>query len=49
MGEAAPCTYEVDQITLECEGENIVFTRHDDGSLTGPSGNMFGALRKSES
>lgn len=51
MGDAAPCTYEVDedQITLECEEDNIVFTRHDDGSLTGPPGNMIGVLRKSES
>ena len=51
MGDAAVCTYEVDgdQIAFDYEEDNIVFARHDDGSLKGPLGNMVGALRKSES
>jgi hypothetical protein len=50
-GEATPCTYKVDgnQLTLDCKGDQTVFTIHDDGSLTGPPGNLIGALRKTKS
>jgi len=52
MGESKACTYKVDgnQFTLNCpEVGAIVFTIHDDGSLSPPAGNFIGALRKSKS
>ena len=44
------CKYEESgkAVTLTCEGDKTVFTRHDDESLTGPPGSMIGALRKSK-
>lgn len=50
-GEVMPCTYKADgnQITLQCSADKIVFTIHDDGSLTGPPGSFMGALRKTKS
>ena len=50
-GEVAPCTYkaEKNQLTLHCSTGTIVFTIHDDGSLTGPPGSFMGALRKTKS
>lgn len=49
MGESRQCTYAVErpQLTLDCKEEDkLVFTIHDDGSLTGPPGSLIGALRK---
>lgn len=50
-GEAMPCTYKAEgnQVTLHCATDTIVFTVHDDGSLTGPPGSFMGALRKTKS
>src|SRR5437016_5705411 len=48
MGDASPCTYQADgnKLTLNCKvGGELIFTVNDDGSLTGPPGNFFGALR----
>ena len=50
-GEKAPCSsYTVDgnNVTLKCDDGDMLFTRHDDGSLTGPPGNFMGALRKTK-
>jgi hypothetical protein len=46
MGEVTECTFTVDgdKLTLECKGDKLVFTIHDDGSLTGPG--FIGMLRK---
>jgi hypothetical protein len=50
MGEVADCTDSTsgNQLTLDCKGQagKIVFTIHDDGSLTGPPGGFMPALRK---
>jgi len=50
MGETAACTYTSSgsQLTLDCKPPlgKIVFTIHDDGSLTGPPGGFLPALRK---
>jgi hypothetical protein len=48
MGETKQCTYqaEKEQLTLDCGGDKLVFTKHDDGSLTGPG--MIGMLKKSK-
>jgi hypothetical protein len=50
IGESYACTYKVkgDKLMLDCtpKGENIEFTIHDDGSLTGPG--FFGVLKKSK-
>ena len=50
MGEVAPCTYDSngDKLSLSCKGDKdkLVFTIHDDGSLTGPPGTFIPALRK---
>ena len=51
MGEAGPCaSYSVDGsvLTLLCDDGNLDFTVNNDGSLTGPPGAMFGALRRAE-
>jgi hypothetical protein len=50
MGETKPCSYTVsgNQITLECEGEKMVLTKHDDDSLTGPPEGTMPALRKTK-
>src|SRR5689334_506161 len=50
-GETMPCTYKADgnQVALQCATDTIVFTIHDDGSLTGPPGSFMGALRKTKS
>ena len=48
MGETRPCTYKVDgnKLTLDCkEPEALVFTIHDDGSLT-PEGGLIGTMKK---
>lgn len=50
MGDVADCTYSSSgsQLTLNCKGQagTIVFTVHDDGSLTGPPGSFMPMLRK---
>jgi hypothetical protein len=50
-GETADCSYKKDgtQLTLDCAGAagKMVFTIHDDGSLTGPP--VIPALRKRKS
>jgi hypothetical protein len=50
MGETAACTYTTSgsQLTLDCKppAGKIVFSIHDDGSLTGPPGGFMPALRK---
>jgi hypothetical protein len=50
-GDSANCTYNVGgaKIELTCQGEKTEFTIHDDGSLTGPPGNLMGVLRKTKS
>ena len=51
IGIQAPCpSYTVvgENVTLKCSDGPLVFTRQDDGSLTAPSGNFIGVLRKSE-
>jgi hypothetical protein len=50
MGEMADCTDSTsgNQLTLDCKppAGKIVFTIHDDGSLTGPPGGFMPMLRK---
>jgi len=48
MGETRECTYgaEKEKLTLDCGGDKLVFTKHDDGSLTGPG--MIGILKRSK-
>jgi hypothetical protein len=50
MGEVADCTSSTsgNQFTLDCKppAGKIVFTIHDDGSLTGPPGGFMPMLRK---
>lgn len=50
MGEVADCTHSTsdDHLTLECKPPTgrIVFTIHQDGSLTGPPGGFMPMLRK---
>lgn len=50
MGDVADCTDSASgkQLTLDCKGPagKIVFTIHDDGSLTGPPGSFMPMLRK---
>ncbi len=48
-GDTGKCTYTVDgdKLSLDCPGQaKVVFTIHDDGSLTGPPGNAIPDLRK---
>ena len=49
-GEDLVCTYQVNggKLLLDCspKGENVDFTIHDDGSLTGPS--FIGVLKKTK-
>ena len=47
LGDNDACTYKVDgkKLTLDCKHDKVVFTIHDDGSLTAP---FFGTLRKSK-
>jgi len=50
MGETHTCTYKVDgdKLTLDCkEPEALVFTIHDDGSLT-PVGTFIGMMKKTK-
>lgn len=51
MGDPASCIYKVDgkKLLLNCKNEQLTFTIHDDGSLTGPPGTVMPALRKSKS
>jgi hypothetical protein len=52
MGESAACNYKVrgKEIALTCpDQDEMVFNIQGDGSLTGPPGNLIGALRKRES
>ena len=50
MGDVEDCTYSTSSkhLNLKCGGNagNIVFTIHDDGSLTGPPGSFMPGLRK---
>jgi hypothetical protein len=50
MGDVEDCTYNISRphLNLSCNGSagNIVFTIHDDGSLTGPPGSFMPGLRK---
>ena len=50
-GDSAECTYDVaaSKVMLTCQSEKTEFTIHDDGSLTGPPGNLMGVLRKTKS
>ncbi len=50
MGETEACTYQVskDKLLLDCGGDKIAFTIHDDGSLSGPPGNFIGVFRKTK-
>lgn len=49
-GDVAECTYtsDHDRLTLKCKGDAapMVFTIHDDGSLSGPPGSFIPPLRK---
>lgn len=50
MGESFTCTYKVEgnKLTLDCkQDEPVVFTIHDDGSLT-PQGGFIGTMKKSK-
>lgn len=53
MGEVAQCAYTANgnKLALDCQGDagKVVFTIHDDGSLTGPPGGFMPALRKTKS
>jgi hypothetical protein len=53
MGQVADCTDDTsgNKLTLDCKGDagKIVFTIHDDGSLTGPPGSFMPMLRKQKS
>ena len=48
LGETKSCFYQEakDQISVVCEGDTTVFTRHGDGSLTGPG--AVGVLQKTK-
>jgi hypothetical protein len=50
LGVVSDCTDSTsgDKLTLNCKGDagTIVFTIHDDGSLTGPPGGFMPMLRK---
>ena len=48
-GQPGDCTYaeQGKQVTVTCEGQPIVFTQNDDGSLSAPAGGMLtGTLTK---
>lgn len=49
-GETKPCTYTSDQQTLKvtCDQNEVDFTVHDDGSLTGPPDSFVGDLKKTK-
>ncbi|HYK53159.1 MAG TPA: hypothetical protein VEV38_06485 [Candidatus Eremiobacteraceae bacterium] len=49
-GETKPCTYTSDQQTLKvtCDDNEVDFTVHDDGSLTGPPDSFVGDLKKTK-
>lgn len=49
-GETKPCTYTSDQQTLKvtCDDNEVDFTIHDDGSLTGPPDSFVGDLKKTK-
>jgi hypothetical protein len=51
-GDVQDCAYTSDRerLTLTCQGETfpVVFTIHDDGSLTGPRGSFMPPLRKEQ-
>lgn len=48
LGETKSCFYKQakDQVSVVCEGDTTMFTRHEDGSLTGPGG--VGVLQKTK-
>lgn len=50
MGDVEDCTYSTSRphLNLDCKGNagHVVFTIHDDGSLTGPPGSYMPTLRK---
>lgn len=48
-GDTRQCTYTSDQSTLKltCGDDEVDFTIHDDGSLTGPPDSLVGELKKS--
>ena len=48
LGETKSCFYQQakDQISVVCEGDTTMFTRHEDGSLTGPG--AVGVLQKTK-
>lgn len=52
MGQEASCTYKSSgsQLTLNCPGTmgTMLWTIHDDGSLTGPPGTFVPPLRKTK-
>lgn len=49
MGESKACTYQVvgNKLTLDCQGDKLEFTIHEDGSLTGRG--FIGIMKKSKS
>lgn len=49
-GDTKPCTYTSDQQTLKvtCDDNEVDFTVHDDGSLTGPPDSFVGDLKKTK-
>ncbi|HET9342315.1 MAG TPA: hypothetical protein VFO25_05340 [Candidatus Eremiobacteraceae bacterium] len=49
-GDTKPCTYTCDQQTLKvtCDQNEVDFTVHDDGSLTGPPDSFVGDLKKTK-
>ena len=49
-GETKPCTYTSDQQTVKvtCDDNEVDFTVHDDGSLTGPPDSFVGDLKKTK-
>jgi hypothetical protein len=49
MGEAEPCTYDVDgkNMNLTCKGNKTTWDIHDDGSISGPG--FVGSLTKNKS
>ena len=49
-GDTKPCTYTSDQQTLKvtCDQDEVDFTVHEDGSLSGPPDSFVGDLKKTK-
>jgi hypothetical protein len=50
MGETKQCTYTADgsQISLDCQGDKVVFTKQADDSLAPPAGSLIEPLKKKQ-